>query len=112
MTHPMNDIQQLSKKDQRKWLINEMKEKWYLDEDDIIDGDCADDACVEGNSNINFIDVFNLCEQFEWKGIKFGRSEIEVDILEPRTRKISGKAWHKSPDEFSICDGIMRIWFD
>jgi len=108
----MEKLEKLSNLEKRKWLVKELNAKWYLDNDDIVEGDCKDDACVEGNAGISFIEVFNLCEQFCWEGIEIGRSEIEIDLFVPRERKINQKAWEHSSDEFRICDGILTMWFD
>lgn len=109
----MENLQYLTESEKRKWLVQQLKEHWYLDEDDIVDGDCKDDACVEGNSNIKFGTIFELCQQLDWIGFEFGGAEIYIDLTIARKKREGGKSmWLPNPDEFSICGGTLRIWFD
>jgi hypothetical protein len=137
----MNNLKNLTDLEKRKWLINEMKTKWFLNEKDINDDDCSDDAIVCGNSGMRFGDIFNLCRQLDWTGFEFGNMEIFIDTFANReppnlsfempkedrykhfrpTKSLQNmfvKEWHKkacslpTPDEFHIYCGIIRIWYD
>lgn len=101
-------------KENRKRLVNEMKEKWQLDEDDIENDDCDDNAIVCGNADIKFIDIFNLCNQLNWQGVSFDDMEIYIDTKIERNCEYSKKmdCHLPSPDQFSICDGVIRLWYD
>jgi len=107
----MENLQNLSQAEKRKWLVKEMKEKWHLDEEDIIDGDCEDNAIVCGNANIKFIDIFKTINQLDWVGFIIGDMEIFIDVKIARNC-IDGGSYLPTPDEFSILRGIIRIWYD
>jgi len=107
----MENLQNLSLVEKRKWLVREMKYKWHLDEDLIIDGDCEDNAIVCGNSNVKFIDIFKTINQLDWVGFEIGDMEIFIDVKIARNR-IDGGSHLPTPDEFSIVGGIIRIWYD
>lgn len=109
----MEDLQHLGEKEKRQWLIQQLKENWSLDEDDIKDGDCSDEAIVRGNSDIDFGTILELCNQLDWIGFEIGGAEIYIDLCANRKRREGGKSfWLPNPDEFSICGSILRIWFD
>jgi hypothetical protein len=107
----MENLQNLSQAEKRKWLVKEMKEKWHLDEEDIIDGDCKNNARVCGNANIIFIDIFKTINQLDWVGFKIGDMEIFIDVKIARNC-IKEECYLPTPDEFSIVHGIIRIWYD
>ena len=107
----MENLQNLSQVEKRKWLVKEMKEKWHLDEEDIIDEDCKDNAIVCGNADIKFIDIFKAINQLDWIGFEIGDMEIFIDVKIARNR-IDGGSHLPTPDEFSIVGGIIRIWYD
>jgi CYTH domain-containing protein len=107
----MENLQNLSQAEKRKWLVKEMKEKWHLDEEDIMDGDCEDNAIVCGNADIKFIDIFKTINQLDWVGFEIGDMEIFIDVKIARNC-IDEKCYLPTPDEFSIVGGIIRIWYD
>lgn len=111
----MVDLRNLNELEKRKWLVQEMKNKWQLD---IENDDCSDDAIVCGNADIKFCDILKLCQQLDWQGFKFGDMEILIDIKVQREifRNSDGnyekRCWLSCPDEFDICNGVIRIWYD
>ena len=107
----MENLQNLSQVEKRKWLVKEMKYKWHLDEEDIIDEDCEDNAKVCGNADIKFIDIFKTINQLDWVGFKIGDMEIFIDVKIARNC-IKEECYLPTPDEFSIVHGIIRIWYD
>jgi len=107
----MENLQNLSQVDKRKWLVKEMKEYWHLDKDDITDGDCEDHAIVCGNANIKFIDILKTINQLDWIGFEIGDMEIFIDVKIARNR-INEECYLPTPDQFSIVRGIIRIWYD
>jgi CYTH domain-containing protein len=107
----MENLQNLSQVEKRKWLVKEMKYKWHLDEEDIIDEDCEDNAIVCGNADIKFIDIFKTINQLDWVGFKIGDMEIFIDVKIARNC-IKEECYLPTPDEFSIVHGIIRIWYD
>ena len=88
-----------------------MQEKWYVEENNIIDGDCKDDAIVCGNAGIKFIDIFKTLEKLDWQGFEIIYDGILIDIKIARNL-IAGNLWLANPNEFSISDGVIRIWYD
>jgi hypothetical protein len=108
----MIDLRNSSDKQKRDWLINQMKEHWYLDEDDITDGNCNDSASVEGNSGISFGDIYKLCQQLDWFGFEFGGAEIFIDLKVLRQKTVGLKSYLPSADGININEGVLRLWFD
>ncbi len=107
----MQNLKHLSQIEKRKWLVQEMQKKWFLDEDDIIDGDCKDNATVSIYGDIEFLDIFKILEQLDWQGFKIIEEGILIDIKIARNL-IAGEINLASPKEFIISNGVMKILYN